>query len=314
MPVTAGGWAALLVAATPIYGGIPFEVRPDMLGIAFQMTGILLVLAAIANVPVRESKLNAAAVCFAAAVCTKQQFLVAPLVSVVLMVGARASGRLGVTAIARFVAIASCLTVLYYGEEEWVTGGRMSKSVFIAARNVGRVHPADWSFATNLLLAVVWKCVGPILLLAAAGLAIVSARSGHAQRAFVIAGTSLIGAVVVLAALQFFTVRIGITRTARDRIARRDRRGNSRVCALREITRERSAGPRPLDLFRRRDCLHLDSLAAEHGGLVQLRDPRRGHRLYPDGPRPARTALTTPPRGAPWSPLSWPWSLYRCLP
>ena len=102
MPVTAGGWAALLVAATPIYGGIPFEVRPDMLGIAFQMTGILLVLAAIANVPVRESKLNAAAVCFAAAVCTKQQFLVAPLVSVVLMVEARASGRLGVTAIARF--------------------------------------------------------------------------------------------------------------------------------------------------------------------------------------------------------------------
>ena len=60
MSVRAGGWAVLLVAATPIYGGIPFEVRPDMLGIAFQTTGILLVLTALATTPIREAKLNAA--------------------------------------------------------------------------------------------------------------------------------------------------------------------------------------------------------------------------------------------------------------
>ncbi len=211
MPVRAGGWAVLLVASTPIYGGIPFEVRPDMLGIAFQTTGTLLVLAALATVPVREAKLNAAAACFAAALCIKQQYLVAPLVSVLLMARALARGRLGVAAIARFVAIAMVLTLLYYGAEEWITGGHMSKSVFIAARNVSRVQPADWSFAGNLLLALIWKCVGPILLLAAAGLAIVSGRAGPARRAFVIAGTGVIGVVVALAAVQFFTVRIGIS-------------------------------------------------------------------------------------------------------
>jgi hypothetical protein len=211
MPARAGGWAVLLVAATPIYGGIPLEVRPDMLGIALQTTGIFLVHAALATAPVREAKLNAAAACFAVAVCIKQQYLVAPLVSLVLMAGARARGRLGSAAIVRFVAISSCLTLFYYGAEEWVTSGRMSKSVFIAARNVSRVRPADWPFAGNLLLAVIWKCVGPILLLAAAGLAMVSARNRPARRAFVIVGTSVIGVVVALAALQFFIVRIGIS-------------------------------------------------------------------------------------------------------
>ena len=155
--------------------------------------------------------MNAAAACFAVAVCIKQQYLVAPLVSVALMAIARARGRLGIAAIVRFVSIASVPTLFYYGAEEWVTGGWMSKSVLIAARNVSRVHPADWQFAGNLLLAIVWKCVGPILLLAAAGLAMVSARPGSARRALVFVGTGVIGVVVVLTALQSFTVRIGIS-------------------------------------------------------------------------------------------------------
>ena len=68
-------------------------------------------------------KLNAAAACFAVAVCIKQQYVVAPLVSLVLMSGARARGRLGLAAILRFVSIASASTLLYYGAEEWITGG-----------------------------------------------------------------------------------------------------------------------------------------------------------------------------------------------
>ena len=43
LPLRAGWWAVLLVAATPVYGGLQFEVRPDMLGIALQTTGIVLV-------------------------------------------------------------------------------------------------------------------------------------------------------------------------------------------------------------------------------------------------------------------------------
>ena len=206
-----GWWAALLVAGAPIFSGIPFEVRPDMLGIAFQTNGIALVLAALTTTPFREVKLNAAATCFAVAVCVKQQYAVAPLVSLALMVGARARGRLGLAPIVRCLSIALAIVVLYYGTEEWITAGRMSQSVLIAAGNVGRVHPADWSFAVNLLLGLIWKCVGPILLFAAAGLAMVSARRGCLRRACVIAGTITIGVVVALAASQFFVVRIGIS-------------------------------------------------------------------------------------------------------
>jgi hypothetical protein len=47
MPTRAGWWAALLVASAPILGGLPFAVRPDLLGVALQTAGILLVLSAV---------------------------------------------------------------------------------------------------------------------------------------------------------------------------------------------------------------------------------------------------------------------------
>ena len=39
-PPVAGWWAGLLAAATPVYGGLPFEVRPDMVAVAFQTWGV----------------------------------------------------------------------------------------------------------------------------------------------------------------------------------------------------------------------------------------------------------------------------------
>lgn len=211
LPVRAGGWAALLVAGTPVYGGIFFEVRPDMLGIAFQTAGILLMLRALGPARTGTVSVNAAAVCFAIAMCIKQQYLVAPLVSVALMAGVWARGRLGLTSVLRFLAIASALPLLYYGVEEWITSGRMSACVFTAARSVGKVHPADWSFAANLVLALTWKCVGLILLVAGAGLAAASHLNRAVRRVVVIAGTTMVGVIVTLVAVQFFTPRIGIS-------------------------------------------------------------------------------------------------------
>ncbi len=46
-PRRVGWWAILLFAATPIHGGVVFEVRPDMLGVALQTLGVLLVLSAL---------------------------------------------------------------------------------------------------------------------------------------------------------------------------------------------------------------------------------------------------------------------------
>ena len=70
--------------------------------------------------------------------------MVAPLVSLFLMSGARARGRLGLASIMRCVSIASAIVVLYYGAEEWITAGRMSRSIVVAAGSVGKVHPANW--------------------------------------------------------------------------------------------------------------------------------------------------------------------------
>ena len=207
MPPRTGWWAALLVAGTPISGGFPFEVRPDMLGIGLQTTGILLVLSALVNAPRREANSTAALACFALAACVKQHYIAAPLVSLFLMAGAWARGRRGLTSIVRCASIALAIVVIYYGLEEWITAGRMSQSVVLAAGSVGKVHPSDWNAARNLFLVLISKCVGMILLAAAAGLAMVSARPRPARLAVVTAGTALIGAVTALAILQLFMVK-----------------------------------------------------------------------------------------------------------
>ena len=79
----------------------------------------------------------------------------------------------------------------------------MSRSIVVAAGAVGKVHPADWFAAGNLLLAIFWKCVGVILLLAAAGLTVVAARG---RRALATPGTILIGLVAALTVIQIFQV------------------------------------------------------------------------------------------------------------
>jgi hypothetical protein len=211
LPRRGGWWAVLLVAATPVCASVPFEVRPDMLGIGLQTTGILVVVAAIMTVPIGESWLTASFGCFALAACIKQHFVVAPLVSLVLLLGAWARGRLGLVPILRSLALFLAIVVVYYGMEEWLTAGRMSRSIVIAASSAGQVHPADWFAAINLLLALIWKCQGLILLLAAAGLAIVSVQPGIGRGIFVSLATALIGALAALALVQFFLVQMHIT-------------------------------------------------------------------------------------------------------
>jgi len=204
-------WAALLVAATPVFGGLPFEVRPDMLGIGLQTTGVLLLLAALRDERPRERGLQAAFACFGLAVCIKQHFLVAPAISTLLLTAARANGRIRSKAIARVLLTALAIVVLCYGVEEWGTAGRMSRSVFVAALRVGRFHPADWYAAGNIFLALIWKCVGMILLAAAAVVRMVSTRPGKGRRLFAAAGTALIAVIVGLTILQFFVVRMGVS-------------------------------------------------------------------------------------------------------
>jgi len=207
----AGWWAALLVAATPVFGGLPFEVRPDMLGVGLQTTGVLLLLAALREDRPRERGLQAAFLCFGLALCVKQHFLVAPAISTVLLMAAWANGRIRSKAIARVLLSALAIVVLCYGVEEWGTAGRMSRSVFVAARSVGRFHPADWYAAGNIFLALIWKSVGMILLAAAAVVRMVSARPGKGRRLLASAGTGLIALIAGLTIVQLFVVRMGLS-------------------------------------------------------------------------------------------------------
>jgi hypothetical protein len=206
----AGCWAALLASATPVYGGLPFEVRPDMLGIGLQTTGVLLVLATLA-LECPKAALFWAFACFGLAMCIKQQFVVAPAVSTALLLLAAARGRLGFAPVALSLFIALAIVVLCYGFEEWATGGRMSQSVFVAAASVGRIHPANWYSAGNFVLALVWKSVGLILVLAAAGLAMVLARPNAGRRMLASACTVLIGLIATLVVFQLFVVEMWVS-------------------------------------------------------------------------------------------------------
>ena len=58
----------------------------------------------------------------------------------------------------------------YYGFEEWLTAGRMSRSM-LAAKDAAVIQPSTWQSAGEFMLVLCWKCVGPILLLAAAAVA-----------------------------------------------------------------------------------------------------------------------------------------------
>jgi hypothetical protein len=209
-PRLGGWWAVLLAAATPIYGGLPFEVRPDVLGIGLQTTGVWIVLASLTEER-PERRLVWAFACFGLALCIKQHFVVAPAFSAALLLWAAAPGGLSFRTIALPVLLAPAIAALYYGAEEWTTGGRMSQSVFFAAARLPRIHPADWFFAGNILLALVWKSVGPILLLAAAGSAMVLARPGAGRRLLAAGATGLIGAIALLVVAQLFYLDMRIS-------------------------------------------------------------------------------------------------------
>jgi hypothetical protein len=207
----AAWWAALLVAATPTFGGLPFEVRPDMLAVGLQTSGALLVLAGLAQPSTAGIRLEAAFACFGLAICMKQHFVVTPAISTALLLAAGAHGRIGWKQIARPLLVAFAIILVCYGCEEWATSGRMSQSVFIAAASVGRVHPADWSFAGNILLALIWKNAGIILLAAAALVGIFWCGPGRARGAFAAVLTALIAATTALTVAQLLVVKMWLS-------------------------------------------------------------------------------------------------------
>jgi len=139
---------------------------------------------------------------FGLAICVKQHFMVGPLYSTCLLLAAWRRGRVAFRSIVRGLLTASTLVLVVYGTEELATGGRMSQAVFLAAANAARVHPADWFHALIVLIAITGRSSALIALLVASCLSMVSVDASLGRRAFVAAGTLLVGLIFVLVILQ----------------------------------------------------------------------------------------------------------------
>jgi hypothetical protein len=212
MPRGVGWWAVLLIAASPVVGAMPYAVRPDMLGVALQTTGVFLVLSGMRSPRPKATLLAAAFAVFGLAACVKQHDVATAVISTFLLISAWLRGQLSFKLVARALLTGLTIVVVFYGTEELATGGRMSQAVFRAAAAASRVHPSDSIRASIVFGAILGKSSGLISLMAATGLANVGARGGIARLALVVLGTVL---TVLIAASSFLSL-LGIVVTSRD--------------------------------------------------------------------------------------------------
>jgi hypothetical protein len=201
-----GLWAGLLIAASPAISVSPYTVRPDMLGVALQTTGVFLVLSALRSERPGRITLTAAFATFALAFCVKQQFVAAPAVTALLLLTACLRGRVSSDHVASTFLTYAAIVLVVFGTEELVTGGEMSRSVFRAAFAVSRVHPGDSVRASVVLYAIVGRSTGLIAMLLAASLASVWTRQGIGRQAVTIVGSVLLGLIALGALLSALTV------------------------------------------------------------------------------------------------------------
>jgi hypothetical protein len=199
-PPIAGWWTVFLIVSAPLLNSQPYSVRPDMMGIALQTTGLLLVLTVLRSKRRRGVMLVAAFAAFALAACVKQHFVVVSAISTVWLLAAWRRDRYASRLITRGLLMALTIVLLVYGAEELASAGRMSRAIFRAAANVGQVHPSDWMRVLIVFFAITGRCAGICLLLTGAGLSLIQDRPGFVPAAIAAVGTCCVGLFVVLQA------------------------------------------------------------------------------------------------------------------
>ena len=193
MPRRVGWWAVLLIASSAVVGVMPYSVRPDMLGVALQTTGVFLILSVLQSERPSGTITAAAFAAFGLAFCVKQQYVVAPALSTVLLVTAVARGRISSRLVGRGLLTGLAVVLVVYGIEELATAGRMSQAVFRAASNVRVVHPGSGEYASIVFVATIGRSSGLIVMLMAVGLTAAGARDRVGPRALVLAGALIMG-------------------------------------------------------------------------------------------------------------------------
>jgi hypothetical protein len=209
MPGRTGWWAALLILSSPVIGATGFSVRPDMMAVALQTTGVVLLLSWLKSPGDGVAKLTWAFALFGLAVCTKQQCAMAAVISLGLLLAAWRQGRAPAKAVVHAVLLAAATITTVFCVEDLVSEGRMRSTIFVAAANVSRVHPAGWLHVATVLAAVIGNSVGLIALLGASALGALH-RTGGGLGALRIAGGLLVGLAAVLSIFQVLVVRLWI--------------------------------------------------------------------------------------------------------
>jgi hypothetical protein len=173
-----------------------------MVGIGLQTAGVLLVLLAVREEGWRGGRMMGACAAFALAFCTKQHFVVAAIISTGLIVWKTRQGHVPFKLVERGLLLALAIVVLIFGSEELLTGGRMSRAIFLAARSAGYAHPGSWYRAGIVLIATAGGTQGILTLLAAAGLASAWSSPGVGPATLGVTGASLVGLVLLLVITQ----------------------------------------------------------------------------------------------------------------
>lgn len=161
----AGLWAGLLIVSSPIFGSYGFTVRPDTLAIAAQTTGFALALTALRRG--REASISlvaAAGVAFAVAACAKQHVIVAGGVAAILLLVSAARGRVRWSAALIGLSLGVIVTAAYYGCEEWLTGGMMTRSAFGISRRLREAAYGGWPQVLAVFLESTKLALGELAL------------------------------------------------------------------------------------------------------------------------------------------------------
>ncbi len=198
----AGWWAAGLVVSAPVLTGIPYAVRPDMLGVACQTWAVALAAGCLIGrtaTPQRGWCMVLASVLFGLSACVKQHLVAAWAVTAVWAALAWLRGRAALGFLALAVIPGVAVTVLIYGIEWYETSGRVLQAAFVAASSVARVHPGSWDSVIVVSLGILNRSAGMVTLLCAAPAAAAAARGGVPRMIVATAGTLAVG--MVLAAL-----------------------------------------------------------------------------------------------------------------
>ncbi|MHB1558756.1 MAG: hypothetical protein ACYC61_14985 [Isosphaeraceae bacterium] len=200
LPRRAGWWAAGLVASAPVLAGIPYAVRPDMLGVACQTWAVALAAESLVGARSARSRgwrMVVASVLFGLAVCVKQHLVAAWTVTGVWSAVEWLRGRSRLDHLAFLILPGVVASGLIYAVEWQVTGGRIWEAAVVAASNVSRVHPGSWDSVLVVALGILNRSAGLVAVLAAGPAMIAAARGGAFRTILAAAGTLAIGLLLV---------------------------------------------------------------------------------------------------------------------